>query len=383
MRKDKLTVGIIGTSAKENEFRVPIHPSHLGRIDPSLKGRIFAEAGYGRQFGSSEQTLKSHVAGVMSRGELFRHCDIILLPKPTEADFPLFREGQILWGWSHCVQGEAITQLGIDKKMTFFAWEAMYLWKSETVSGLHIFHKNNELAGYCSVLHALQLAGITGHYGPPKRAAVISFGSTGRGAIHALTGQGYTDITLYTQRPYYAVQAPIPSVRHHQYRRTAPGSPDAVVRLERQETVPMAEELAGHDIIVNCILQDTDQPLIFLRQEHIQRLKPGTLIVDVSCDTEMGFGFSRPTSFEHPTFLVGDHVTYYAVDHTPSYLWDAASYEISVAVLPYIETVMGGERAWEKDMAIRKAIEIKDGLVLNRKILKFQNRSDEYPHRTK
>ena len=145
----------------------------------------------------------------------------------------------------------------------------------------------------------------------------------------------------------------------------------------------MAEELAGHDIIVNCILQDTDQPLIFLRQEHIQRLKPGTLIVDVSCDTEMGFGFSRPTSFEHPTFLVGDHVTYYAVDHTPSYLWDAASYEISVAVLPYIETVMGGERAWEKDMAIRKAIEIKDGLVLNRKILKFQNRSDEYPHRTK
>ena len=231
--------------------------------------------------------------------------------------------------------------------------------------------------------HPLQLAGITGHYGPSRRTAVISFGSTGRGAIHALLGQGYTDITLLTQRPYYTVQAPIPSVNHYQYQRKAPDSSDTVVRLEHQKTVPMAAELVRHYIIVNCILQDSDQPLNFLAQEHARRLKPGALIIDISCDTEMGFEFARPTSFEHPTFPVGENATYYAVDHTPSFLWNTSSHEISVALQPYMEIVLGGEEAWERDATIRNAIEIKAGVVLNRKILKYQNRSDEYPHRTK
>ena len=38
-------------------------------------------------------------------------------------------------------------------------------WKADGGFGLHVFHKNNEIAGYCSVLHALQLCGSTGDYG--------------------------------------------------------------------------------------------------------------------------------------------------------------------------------------------------------------------------
>jgi hypothetical protein len=270
--------------------------------------------------------------------------------------------------------------VGIDKKMTMIAWEAMYLWRSERVRDLHIFHKNNELAGYCSVLHALQLAGITGHYGPPRSAAVISFGSTGRGAIHALMGLGFVDVTLFTQRPYYAVQAPIPSVRHRRYRRAAPDSPDVMVRVGRRQMMPMFEALAKYDIIVNCILQDTDRPLIFVRQDQVQDLKPDTLIVDVSCDAGMGFEFAKPTSFEAPAFQVENRATYYAVDHSPSYLWRAASFEISAALVPYIGTVMGGPEAWQEEQIVAKAIEMKDGVVLNPKILRFQNRAETYPH---
>ena len=69
------------------------------------------------------------------------------------------RDGQILWGWPHCVQDRAITQLAIDKKLTLIAFEAMNHWASDGGFGLHVFHKNNELAGYCSVIHALALTG--------------------------------------------------------------------------------------------------------------------------------------------------------------------------------------------------------------------------------
>ena len=73
-------------------------------------------------------------------------------------------------------------------------------------------------------------------------------------------------------------------------------------------------------------------------------------------------------------------MTYYAVDHSPSYLWDAATYEISTALLPYMGTVMGGEGAWQRDLTIQKAIEIRNGVILNPNILSFQNRTAEYPH---
>ena len=60
-----------------------------------------------------------------------------------------------LWGWPHCVQDTQLTQLAIDRRLTLIAFEAMNHWTRDGRFRLHVFHKNNELAGYCSVLHAL------------------------------------------------------------------------------------------------------------------------------------------------------------------------------------------------------------------------------------
>ena len=46
----------------------------------------------------------------------------------------------------------------------------MHVWGSNGQWLVHVFHINNELAGYCSVKHALQLRGMTGHYGPNLKA---------------------------------------------------------------------------------------------------------------------------------------------------------------------------------------------------------------------
>ena len=380
MSSDNLTLGVVGTSTKENEFRLPIHPDHFPQLNPTLKNQVFVERGYGSRYGIDEGYLKEYTAGIMSRQDLFKHCNVILLPKPTEADLPLFQEEQILWGWPHCVQGEAITQVGIDRRMTFIAWEAMYSWKTAEIPAQHTFYRNNELAGYCSVLHGLQLHGITGQYGAARRAAIISFGSTARGAVYALRGLGFTDITVYSQRPSYAIQNRIPSIRYRQMRRVASDRAEVEVDGIENRSVAMVDELANYSIIVNCVLQDPNRPLMFIKGDGVKRLARGTLIVDVSCDLKMGFDFARPTSFEAPTFQIIDGVTYYAVDHSPSLLWNAATYEISAALLPYIDVVMGGEEAWQENLTIRKAIEIKNGVILNSNILRFQNRQSEYPH---
>ena len=136
----------------------------------------------------------------------------------------------------------------------------------------------------------------------------------------------------------------------------------------------------GHDIIVNCTLQDTDAPEMFLTDADLPNVAPGSLIIDVSCDEGMGFSWARPTSFAQPTFVVGDNVTYYAVDHSPSYLWNSATWEISRALLPFVGAVLGGPEAWDGEPTIGRAIEVRDGIIQNPAILTFQARDPQHPH---
>jgi alanine dehydrogenase len=374
-----LTLGVLGTSTKENEKRLPIHPSHVERIDGALRRHVFLEHGYGERYGVSDAHLAPLVAGMVTRDELVASSDVVLLPKPTLADVEHLRDRQVLWGWPHCVQDTALTQLAIDKRLTLIAWEAMNHWTASGSFMVHVFHLNNEMAGYCSVLHALVLAGSTGHYGRPLRAAVIGFGNTARGAITALQALGIHDVTVLTMREVTAVASPIPSVVIGHMDRRADDPSRTMALVDGQHT-PTAQFLAGFDIVVNCVLQDTDSPLLFVDHGEAALFAPGTIIVDVSCDLGMGFSFARPTTFEEPTFTVGDGVTYYGVDHSPAYLWNSATWGISEALMPYLPVVMGGPEAWESDATIRKAIEIRDGVVQNQKILSFQRRAVDHPH---
>lgn len=376
---DQLSLGVISRSRKENERRHPIHPLHIGRIDAGLRQRVYLERGYGELFGVPDDQLASQVAGLRTREELLAECDVILLPKPQSQDLKQMREGQVLWGWPHCVQDEEITQLSIDRRLTLIAFEAMNYWNTDGSFGLHVFHKNNELAGYCSVLHALALTGTTGDYGRPLRAAVISFGATGRGAVTALNAHGVNDVDILTHRDINAVASPIHSARMVHFEHDT-GDPRRCYVLRGTGRLPLAAFLAEHDIVVNCVLQDTDAPLMFVTTGELGAFAPGTLIVDVSCDEGMGFSWARPTSFAEPMVTVGNNVSYYAVDHSPSYLWNSATWEISEAVLPHLGPVLAGPPGWEANETIRRAIEIRDGVIRNPGILSFQHRSPDYPH---
>ncbi|MEY9948054.1 alanine dehydrogenase [Kitasatospora sp. GAS1066B] len=370
-------------SRKENEHRLPIHPAHFERIDLDLRGRIHLELGYGEKFGVSDEQLAPLVAGLLPRTELIAQCDVVLLAKPMPEDVAELREGQVLWGWPHCVQEERITQTAIDRRLTLIAFEAMNHWTRDGSFNLHVFHKNNELAGYASVLHAMQLRGSTGDYGRRLRAVVIGFGATARGAVTALNSLGVHNVDVLTARGVTAVSSPIHSARIVQFdhdEADGTADPRRSHALTDEGRIPLAEFLSGHDIIVNCVLQDTGAPLTFLVDEDLDTLAPGTLVIDVSCDEGMGFSWARPTTFTDPMFTVGDNVHYYGVDHSPSYLWNAATWENSEALIPHLRSVLDGPSSWEADETIRRAIEIREGAIQNPAVLAFQHRSPNYPH---
>jgi len=375
----RLKLGVVGTSRKEDEKRVPIHPDHLPRLPEKIRNQLIFEKGYGLPFGLDDDFFVSQTGGVASRHELLTEVGSVIIAKPVLADLQEIREGGFIWGYPHCAQQKEITQTGIDRKLTLIAFEDMFVWSPSGQMGRHTFYKNNEMAGYCAVMHALQLRGIDGHYGNQRKVIIFSFGAVSRGAIYALKAHGFRDITICIQRPDHEVREEILDVH---YVRIREGRKDEarMVTIEHDGTIqPLADLISESEIIINGIFQDPNNPTNFVTEKEKGILKPGCLIIDVSCDEGMGFYFAKPTTFKNPMFKV-DNIDYYAVDHTPSYLWESASRSISAALIVYLQTILDGRKSWMENSTIRNAINLEDGVIKKEHVLTFQNRMPDYPH---
>ena len=145
--------------------------------------------------------------------------------------------------------------------------------------------------------------------------------------------------------------------------------------------VPLAPFLAEGDIVVNCTLQDPNAPLPTSREATSTRSDP-----EVSSSTSPATR-GWDSSWARPTTLRRSHVRrrrprhYYAVDHSPSYLWDSATWEIGEALTAFLATVMAGPgcvggatRPSAGHRGPRRAI-------VNPAILTFQNREPLPPYR--
>lgn len=363
-----MLIGIIASSTKKNEKRYPLHYQHINELSEEERSHLIFEEGYPHL-----SKVKNHENLLTaSRKEVFAKADLVIIPKPTKNDFPYFKEKQIIWGWPHCVQGKNITEEGIKKQLTYIAFENMYQWRNKE-KGRHIFARNNELAGYASVIHAFSSLGLTaGIYGPAFKTAVIGYGSTGRGAISALRGLGANDITVFTRRSKFEITDALPGVKFRRYRVDRNGK---TIMDEK----PASESLAEYDVIVNCILQNPLHPITFLKRDDALKMKHSLLIVDVSSDEKMGFDFAHPTGFDQPSFEIGK-VTYFAVNHSPTYFYESASYEISGALFPFLKHIINNG-TYKGNITLERAIDIEEGKIINKSIIDYQHREKEYPYK--
>lgn len=363
-----MKIGILCKSFKENEKRYPLHWEHISKLSDNLLSKLVFETGYQGLDKISSQGKKVVIS---TRDDIYKTCDIVIIPKPSKFDLESMTDGQTLWGWTHTVQDKEITEFAIQKKLTFISWGNMHIW-SNNVRKEHIFARNNEVAGYAAANHFMQLNGITpGVYGEELKVAVLGFGSTAKGAINSVFGHGAVDITVFSKRTKFQISDAIKNVKYGVYST----SNDGVLINGR----PSFEVLNEYDLIINCVLQDPTKPIIFMKAEDIIKKPKQKYIIDISCDNGMGFDFARPTSFEEP-IIETDKYIYYGVDHSPSYYWNSASYEISGALFPYLKYVLENE-TYIGNNVLEKSVDIKNGIINNPDIIIFQNRESEYPYK--
>ena len=374
-----LKMGVIGTSKKEDERRLPIHPEHLKRLPESIRRQLIFENGYGAPFNIDDKEIAEQTGGMAARAEILSDIGSVIIAKPILSDLMELKEGGILWGYPHCAQQMQVTQAAIDRKQTLIAFEDMFVWTPGGQAGRHTFYKNNELAGYSAVIHALQLKGIDGHYGNQRKVIIFSFGAVSRGAIYALKAHGFRDITICIQRPDHMVREEVLDVNYVRIRKGEGNEPRLLIVEHDGLERPLLDLINESEIIINGTYQDIDDPINFVNEDEKSKLKAGTLIIDVSCDEGMGFYFAKPTSFKNPIISI-DKIDYYAVDHTPSYFWESATRSISAALIVHLPSVISGRTSWKQNKTIQNAINIDEGVVIKDTILRFQSRQRTYPH---
>ncbi|MFZ1730851.1 MAG: N(5)-(carboxyethyl)ornithine synthase [Bacteroidota bacterium] len=374
-----LTFGVIGTSRKVDEHRIPIHPDHLLCLPENIRRQLIFEEGYGEPFDISDAEMAKQSGGVASRHSLLAELGNVILAKPVLEDLEELREGGILWGYPHCVQQRSHTQTAINRRQTLIGFEDMFVWSPDGQMGRHTFYKNNEMVGYCAVLHSMQLRGIDGYYGNQREVSIFSFGAVSRIAIYALKAHGFRDITIFIQRPDHEVREEVLDCHYVRIREGNEGEP-RMLGVEHDGTEsPMIDLIREAEIIVNGTLQEPDHPLLFVSEEEVASLMPGCLIIDVSCDEDMGFFTAKPTSFLHPMFKIGK-ADYYAVDYTPTYLCESTSRSISAAMIVYLPTILAGNESWQRNETIRQAGNIDAGIILKPNTISFQHCEAEYPY---
>ena len=310
-------------SHKNNEKRRALLPKELKKI--TNVGNLYFEKGYGESLGISDDEYAELGATIVTRKEAL-DCDTIVDVKLGDADYLSEIEGsRILVGWAHTVQNVDFTSAVLNAGHTVIAWEEIY------DRGRYIFYRNREIAGEAAVLQGFRFSGKMPY---DAKIAIIGNGQTGKGAYMILAGLGggvNTDI--------YA----------------------------RKDEARFRKNLGNYDVIINCVMWDTNRTDRLIYKEDLKRMRPGTLIIDVSCDPHLEIETSHPTTIDNPVYEV-DGILHYAVDNTPAMYPFTVSKILSKGFVPYVDALVTGE--YPENM--KKAMVIEKGHILDQRITDFR-----------
>ena len=101
-----------------------------------------------------------------------------------------------------------------------------------------------------------------------------------------------------------------------------------------------------------------------ISRELVGRMRPGSVVVDVSIDQGGCFETSRPTSHADPTYVV-DGVVHYCVTNMPGAVARTSTLALNNATLPFVLALAekGYRRAMEEDAHLRAGLNVHQGHI--------------------
>ncbi len=341
---------------KNHEYRVAITPAGVHEL--VMNGHevfVQQDAGTGSSipdadFVAAGATILPNADAVWQTGDL-----ILKVKEPVAEEYHRMRKDQVLFTYLHLAASRACTDALLDSGITAIAYETVQL----PDGSLPLLAPMSEVAGRMAPqvgAHHLQrdgggrgvlMGGVSGVYA--AKCVVLGAGVSGMNAAA---------IALGMQAEVLLVDKNIARLRQA----------DAIYQGHCQTVASNAYEVQraviDADLVIGAVLVPGAKAPTLISNELVSRMKPGSVLVDISIDQGGCFEDSHPTTHADPTYRVHDSV-FYCVANMPGAVPHTSTYALTNVTLPYVVEIanLGWREALRRDPSFAPGLNTHEGNV--------------------
>ncbi len=337
---------------KEQEQRVALLPSLTNQLTRHGHS-VLVERNAGLGSGYPDQDYVKAGAEIVEQAkDVFARADMIVKVKePLEAEFPLLRRGQILFTYLHLAASKSLTEALLKSGVTGVAYETI-----QVDHRLPLLEPMSEIAGRMSVVmganflakyhggSGVLLGGVPGVL--PGRVVILGGGTSGVNALRMAKGLG-ADATI--------LDIDVERLRFLD------------IAIENLHTLYSNEAnlddlMPECDLLIGAVLLPGAKAPKLITRAMLQKMKRGSVFVDISIDQGGCAETSRPTTHLDPVY-VEEGVTHYCVANMPAAYARTATQALTNVTYRYVELLadLGLEGACKKQPALIGGINTRDG----------------------
>lgn len=343
---------------KNHEYRVGLTPASVRELC-SRGHRVVVQAGAGAAIGLQDAQYTAAGAEIAGDAEeVFARSELLVKVKePQPGECRLLREGQVLFTYLHLAPDPEQARLLLASGVTAIAYETV----TGTSGGLPLLAPMSEVAGRMAVqagAHCLEkpqggagllLGGVPGV--AAAEVVILGGGVVGYNAALIATGMGARVTVVDRSLERLAWLDALFGNRLRTLHATADTIESCVLTA---------------DLVVGAVLVAGAATPKLVGWEMLARMRPGSVLVDVSIDQGGCFASSRPTTHAAPTFVV-DGIVHYCVANMPGAVPHTSTFALNHATLPFVLALAdkGWRQAMRDDPHLRAGLNADRGTVTN------------------
>ncbi|MTI80948.1 MAG: alanine dehydrogenase [Firmicutes bacterium] len=352
---------------KDNENRVAITPAGVqSMVSHGHEVYIQKSAGVGSGFNDEDYVAQG--ANILDTPkEIFDAAEMIMKVKePLPEEYPLFKEGQLLFTYLHLAPEPELTKALLEKKVVGIAYETVQL----DSGALPLLTPMSEVAGRMSVQVGAQflekpkggmgilLGGVPGV--PPAEVVIIGGGIVGTNAAKMAIGLGaqVTIVDLSADRLRYL---------------------DDIfggrIKTVKSNSFNIAEAVKHADLLVGAVLIPGAKCPHLVTEDMVKTMKKGSVIVDVAIDQGGSIEtIDRVTTHSDPVFEKHG-VMHYSVANIPGAVARTSTFALTNVTMPYALKLAnkGWQQAVQEDQPLAKGVNVLEGRCTYKAVAEAHN----------
>ncbi|OZC67861.1 alanine dehydrogenase [Rhodococcus sp. 06-470-2] len=343
---------------KNHEYRVAITPAGVHElVSRGHEVIVETEAGAGSSF--TDTDYKAAGAQILTDvDEVWETADLLLKVKePIAEEYSRLRKGQVLFTYLHLAASKECTDALLGSGTTAIAYETV----TAADGSLPLLAPMSEVAGrlapQAGAYHLMSseggrgvlMGGVPGVR--PANVVVIGAGVSGKNATAIAFGM-HADVTV--------LDLDVKALRaiDDQYR--------GAVKTLVSNAYELEQAVLAADLVIGAVLVPGAKAPKLVSNSLVQRMKPGSVLVDIAIDQGGCFEDSHATTHADPTYKVHESV-FYCVANMPGAVPRTSTYALTNATLPYVVALAekGWEAACEADPGLKAGLSTHNGALLS------------------